>query len=684
MNTPPPHLLPASAPGTSPSTLALGSGHALLDPDTGAPLQFVDDRAPERTFLLDEQTTAWHTSEFRWGTGGIVTSAGAGRWNAPSALVLGAGQVYARMPETAGIEVSLERSGGRVLREEYRFRNVTSEPVSLTSIGIHTPFSDAYTDARTALNRHVNAHVFTGGSWSWVLAQPMSGEGRLLGLRLTRGQLWGYSVESRNPGTGSNVRGHLMLHVTDHARNPGAFGGQPVITLGPEESYLLEWELGWFDDVDAFLAATNPPATFSRLAARTGEPISIASSAVVRSEKTVRVTATPDGADLNSDVEGTYRVDIGEDARTEVLFHASVEATVRRRCRYVLDHQIARERAGLRRHAIVPVDTATGLSQPAAGWADWSDGSERIGVALLLQLASERGWVDDDGGAALAGWAQFARAHLLDESSAPRRGSEGGYGVRLYDAPWLAWFFLARFRQAGDDADLDLAARVLERALELGIGRFLAIGFSEAACGVADALEAGGHGARATSMRDAVVASAHHFLDLGRDLPGHEVNYEQSMVAPLVALLSDAYRLTRAPELREGIQARLPWLLAFSGPQPHHRLFGVAIRHWDGYWFGLHRQWGDVFPHYWSALTASVLLRLPLSLRTEDGDRLAEAILRANLSNYRPDGSATCAFVMPTAVDGVAGHAADPLANDQDFHLALWLMLESAGYARLV
>ncbi|GGL61445.1 hypothetical protein GCM10010129_01250 [Streptomyces fumigatiscleroticus] len=81
----------------------------------------------------------------------------------------------------------------------------------------------------------------------------------------------------------------------------------------------------------------------------------------------------------------------------------------------------------------------------------------------------------------------------------------------------------------------------------------------------------------------------------------HEVAYEQSMVAPLLDLLVDA----------------------------HARLHGIAIRHWDGYWFG--------------------------------ADRLGKAILRADMANYSEDASATCAFVMPSTVDGRRAHRADPM-----------------------
>ncbi|MCK8678489.1 hypothetical protein [Streptomyces lichenis] len=42
------------------------------------------------------------------------------------------------------------------------------------------------------------------------------------------------------------------------------------------------------------------------------------------------------------------------------------------------------------------------------------------------------------------------------------------------------------------------------------------------------------------------------------------------------------------------------------------------------------------------------------------------------------DGSATCAFVMPSTVDGRPGYRDDPLANDQDWALALWLRTTTA------
>ncbi len=674
---------PARAHKRETRRLAIGSGWATLDATTGAPVQFTDDRAPERTFLLDDDV-AWHSVEHAWGSGHIVADTFAGRWNAPSAISADDVRVATEHTVADRVRVRVERAGGHTLRETYRFRNVSPDAIRITSLAVQTPFADLYPGALDALTRRVHAHVFTGGAWSWVAAQPMRGEGRLLGLRLLEGELWGYSVETRNADTLSNARGHLVLHVTDHARNADAFGGQPVIELAPDAEYVLSWELAWHDDLDGFVAQTAAPAEFGSLRASIREAIEVHTALPVTAAPGVAVEATDDGARLTAAVAGSYWVQVGEDARTEVLFHDSVEDAVRKRVDYVLAHQRSTERPGLLAHAILPVDTTTRLTQATNGWSDWTDGSERIGVALMLQHAASRGWVGSEADDALDGWAAFAREHLMDDSAAPRRGSVQHHaGIRLYDSPWLSRFFLLRFEHLRHADDLDLAARLLERALELGIGRILTIGFSEVAVAVAGALAADGQSDRADDLRQAVVASGRHFAALAEDLPGHEVAYEQAMVAPLLNVLIDAHALSGDPSLLEAITSRLPWLLAFGGPQPHSRLQGVAIRHWDGYWFGQRRQWGDVFPHYWSALTATVLLRLPRELRSPQSDALADGILRANMANYGADGSATCAFVMPTSVDGVPAHAADPLANDQDFHLALWMQLHADGRAEL-
>lgn len=659
----------------SSNRLALGDGHVVLDERTGAPVQFVASGDPGRRYLLDD-SVPWHSIEHQWGSGFIITDDGAGRWNSPASIDWGADGPDSRFAPLAGVNLEVRRRGGNTLTERFTWTNTSSEPVRITSLGIQTPFADIYEDSASALARAVHAHVFTGGSWSWALAQPMSGDGIALGLIVRGGALNGYSIESRNQNTSSNARGHILLHVTDHARNPAAFGGQPVIVLQPGDSHVLEWELGWFNTEAEFLRATDAPADIQTPVVATTSAITITTEHAVHvPSSAVDVTRTPTGYELTASVPGVYSVRIGADAHTEVAFHTPLIDTVRARAQYILRHQRSGERPGLLAHALVPVDTDTLLTQTGNGWSDWSDGSERIGMAIMLQLGRRLGWLGAEVDEVLTNWAEFARHHLLDADYTPRRGSNDHTGPRLYDTPWLTRFFIERYRWTRNVSDLTHAVRILERAFELGVGTYLAIGLPEACADVADALDALGDAPAAAQMRQNIVHSAEHFLARGADIPAHEVSYEQSMVAPLVSLFNEAYRLTQRDEFRAALVDDVPKLLAFSGAQPYARLHRVAIRHWDGYWFGTRRQWGDVFPHHWSALTAAAINELPADLRSAEVDATMHAILRGGMSNFFADGSATCAFVLPTAVDGVAAHSPDPLANDQDWHLVIWMQL---------
>lgn len=673
--------------GAVPYSIPAGGGSVELDPTTGLPIRFVSAVDPARKYLIDPGVD-WHTAEHYWGAGFVVTDAGSQRWDAADAMngtADGRGLVQDYDLTPSGLRLAVTRTGGSAYSERYVWTNATDRPLTITELGIQTPFNDRYPSAKEALAECVNVHVFAGGGWSWVIAEPMCGPdafNRCLGLRVTEGALAGYSVESRNQYTGSDVRGHIVLQVTDRARNPHAFGGQPAIRLEPGESYALGWRIDWYADRDAFLSHYADPARFSALAELTRRRIHVATPLQVSAiTDGLAVEASGDGYDLTAGEPGVYYVRIGEGAdaaKTEVLFHRSLKDTVAVRAAYIAAHQIAVDRPGSLSGAFVPVDSRTGLRIDDGGWPDWTDGSERIGMAVLLQKAVNQGWLGARYQGIVDRWFSFAKDWLVNGAFEMRRGSsqpESTFGGRLYDVPWLVEFCCDHYRATRDAADLDFAVGLLDRLNELGGEKFLSISYGETIEYIAGLLDDLGRGAKAQELRGRVVASADHFIALGEDLPAHEVAYEQSVVAPLVNLMISAYRFTGESDYLAAASERLSWLLSFGGPQPDCRLYGIGIRHWDGHWFGINRMFGDVFPHYWSALTATALVRLPEELRAPETARLADAILRGNMANYNADGSATCAFVFPSSVDGRAANAADPAANDQDWHLAMWLRL---------
>jgi hypothetical protein len=662
-----------------------GPGTITCDLHDGAPVRVEHPDHPAATFLLDERDADWHHAPFRWGKGFLISDAGAARWDHPASLHLednGFTLIYEPLP---GLELSVQRRFGARWAERYSLTNHSATPLTLSSFAIATPFRDVYHNAAESLAGCCNAHIWTGGAWAYVWAVPMSGQAPGLGMALTEGELWAYSLETRNPYPKGHNRGHIYLHLTDAARAPHAMGGQPSFVLAPGAHYSLAWELGWFPDHAAFEAALcPPPLALPALSATVGTPLRLEprtpTNLTLHAPASLQVTEAPGGAfDVSSQQQGVSHLDLaweGRRARIGLLFQHPLRQLVEQRATFILERQRANERADDRRGAFLAYDTRWGLRLNGGNWLDWSDARERIGMPILLQELRLRGWGDQAQiDTALAEFEHFCRAHLVAEDGTVFEHSYQRLPNRLYNFPWLADFYLGQFKLYQQPADLELATRIVERYYALGGEKFLAIGMGEVVEDLIEALKGTEMPERAATLTRLLLAHADHFVALGTDLPSHEVHYEQSIVAPLLSLLISAQRLDQGRGYDVALATRLPWLLAFGGPQPHARLRNIAIRHWDGYWFGALRRWGDVFPHYWSALSAVVLARWPADLPTPGVARLALAreILAANLADYGDDGSASCAFVFPSFVDGNPAHSPDPLANDQDWGLVFAL-----------
>ncbi len=649
----------------------LADGVVWCDRSDGSVVRVEHPAHPEMSFLYDEAVDEFHTAAHRWGKGFVSCERGAARWDAPTSLRISDTAVEAEYVLPIRVLVAVNRRFGPQWTEEYTVRNTGADTVRIGGFAVSTPFRDRYLDAETSLSRCCHAHVFAGGAGSYVWAVRMDGAAPGLGLVLSDGELWGYSVESRSYVTNSHVRGHLYLHGTDADRSPAAMGGQPRYVLAPGESLRIGWQIGWYVSESEVQAASRLPVEVPAVAARD-------TIRLVPRSADVKVCLPPGLAgetELRAERPGEYLVDVvrgAERSRIGLFFHPPLRELVEARVRYIVRQQRATHRSGSAAGAFLPVDTRSGLPVESGDWGDWSDGRERLAMPRLMQEARRRGWGDADAiDESLATFARFAADHLVDGDGRVRGGSTDRGGNRPYNYPWLAAFHLAQWQLYGKIADLESAVRIIERYYADGGHRFLAIGIADCLRVAVAELRALGD-PRAEAMVDHARRHADTILEFGRALPPHEVNYEQSIVAPSLAVLIVARELTGDERYTAGIEMRLPWLRAFAGGQPNSRLRHIAIRHWDGYWFGLSRMWGDTFPHYWTVLDADVFCRLPdESLRSTGAE-----ILRANLAHFDTDGTASCAFVFPTAIDGRPGHFADPLANDQDWALVYALQLD--------
>jgi len=544
---------------------AFGSGGVLVG-DDGA---VVEVRPPEgdHSMLLGEDSGApeavMHEPSYRWGKGFVITDQGSYRFDRPSGLSWAVDGVQVEYVLGA-LRLRVQRQIGDSWTESFALSNQGPEPVNVGSLAVSTPWRDVYFSAVDSLRRAVHVHVWTGGSDSWVWVVPMDGTGPGLGLVVTEGGLEAYSVESRDPVTSSNVRGHLYLHVTDHARAPHAMGGQRPIDLEPGEVYRWAWRLDWFADLAALHRTRRgwrvPLVEADDLAVEIGGTLSLQTAPTSVLSEPTPLAATAAG------LRNVWAVDGDRRSRVAVLVHPPLRDVVERRVRFVLSHQRAVERADGRAAAFVPYDTEWGLTMLPGSWGDWSDTRERVGTALMLQEVRNRGWGDatelDD---ALAAYERFVCEFVVandgtvaDDSRRPRR-------VRLYNFPWYARFLL-------DRGHLDRAVGILDAYYSGGGAHFLAFDLGPILQDLADQLRASGRAADAQRMLDHLTGHARTFLGYGQDLPAHEVNYEQSMVAPLIELLLAARQVDSSLVPDAELLRRLAWLRAFAADQPDIRL----------------------------------------------------------------------------------------------------------------
>ncbi|WP_020575438.1 hypothetical protein [Actinopolymorpha alba] len=651
-------------------TYRCGEGTVDVD-DDGLVVGARHPAHPGLNAVLDDSVW-WFGPDWRWGTGFLLTDAGSGRFVRPADVAFDETEVRVSYEPVPGLRLDVTRTFGEKWRERYVLRNTSTTTITIGSYAIATPIRDLYGPAAQVLREHCHAHVWTGGAESWLAAVRMDGTPPALALDLTEGELWAYSIAGRHQATSSNVRGVISLHATDHARAPHAFGGQPELRLTPGQELPLGWEIGWYDDIPAALAGHRATVSASALAAPVGTPITI---------------STPDGpaTKISTDDHQVSHVDVrhadGRQSRVAVLHHTPLEELVRRRVRTLLDHHRASERSGSRAAAFVPYDTERGLRVAHdLGWSDWSDARERIGMPQLLLEARTRGWCDNvaEVDQALLAYKEFCLEHIIKPDHRVSDGSTSSNTARLYNHPWLAQLFADLSATYGDPEDLTRAVGIIDSYYANGGEKFLAIGIAEAVLRAAHLCEESGRVKDALRLRDHLIGHARAVVALGADLPAHEVAYEQSMTAPLLSILEGAWRIEPSTSIRDAMRTVLPWLLAFAGAQPHVRLRNVPIRHWDGYWFGRSRLYGDTFPHYWSVLSGRALLDYPEDVELPDLSRaraltIAQDVLLANLVDFTADGHASCAFIFPSAVDDQPGYFADPLANDQDMGLALLL-----------
>lgn len=582
----------------------------------------------------------WVGEKYSWGLGYMDVDGTTFKWEYD-------GQKY----HAGAVEISVERRlDGADMIESYTFRNTSSLRVRLKDIGIYTPFNDNYPDAATCMASRCHAHIWPGGKAAWVCAVPMNGKGPGLGLMVEKGSITDYEIWERGNDKGwSNDRGVFALCPPD-------------MTLRPGRSYTLSWRVfshGIEDFEEELLARGGTIASSSRYVYETGERCKVVFRKNGRSFTRSRKLRRP----------GQYSIS-RRGARADILAIPSPEKLLEARASFILSNQRMSDREDPRYGAFMVYDNETGaIVTDDMGRSDLDEGRERVGMGIFL-AAWYRLHPSDNLLEALEDYARFIRTKLQQEDYTTTSSVFHAVPDRGYNYPWIADFYFRMYEITGEKQyALDGYGTLTALFRRFGYG-FYCIDYPVTRS--LKVLSDAGFEPQKAHLLECWRKTADIFTQNGLDFPSHEVNYEQSIVAPAVQFLSEMYLLERDERYLEAAREMMPALSAFAFRQPSYRLHGIPIRHWDGWWFGKDQTYGDVFPHYWSVISAWAYHYYSLATG-EPFDY--EEILKANLASFSPDGKATCAYLYPRRIDGKPGQYADAYANDQDWALVAYLDL---------
>jgi hypothetical protein len=624
-----------------------------------------------------------------------------------------------KAPKTLKVEHSSQEEKG-ILTESYRFTNISDVPVftSLRDISIYTTFADDYCSSEVCTKKRCHTHIWCGGEVSYVMALRMGGEAPHLGLVLTKGSLAGYSIE-RDLAKGSNDRGDFLLHPSPTELEPG-------------ESFDIQWKLFWHEGKDDFyrqLPLLNHK--FLRVEAKqyvvfAGEDISLTVTPafdisqedihITRAGKTVKYTmadgiihvqeptsacnilqdklsiygepwdnlfffentdhnlpASPERiSEASRYGEHRYEIEVGG-VKTFCRIYVLPEfkELVKRRCHSIVEKQQFHKPGSPLDGAYLIYDREEGhcVYRPEN---DFNGGRERVGMGVLIARYLQS-CPDEALEKSLRKYVAYVERELYDEEN-NLVTNDIGYNdsyKRLYNYPWVSLLYLELYTLWGDKASLRKAYKIMKSFYTQGGSRFYAIEIPLRQ--ILLLLKDSSMDKEYDELKACFAEHCNYVLQKDILYPAHEVNYEQSIVAPAANLLLQMYQITGEESIGKGAGRQLKVLELFNGLQPDYRQYEVAVRHWDGYWFGKKRQYGDTYPHYWSALTGNAYL----SFGEISGDAAyrekAEAAFRGVLSLFFSDGGASCAYVFPASVNGEAANRYDAYANDQDWGMYFYL-----------
>lgn len=582
------------------------------------------------------------------------------------------------VPDSLHVETSHEQQGDLV-RTRIEISNTGRLPVftSVKDISIAVPLQDKYESSEICMQECCHTHIFCGGEISYIMALRMGGDAPHLGMVLTEGSLDSYSVK-RDFSKMSNDRGCFLLHPS------------PMEIL-PEEKKVISWVIFPHQGKEDFYVQAEKYRRFVRAEAESyvlfrGETAKIRVSTNFPAETAEimdKAVASKEGSFLleyRTDSVGEHKIEIkvgGIHTWCRIYVQEPLWELARRRCHFIVEKQQYHGKFAGLQGAFLAYDNEEEHIFYSDTY-DYNGGRERVGMGMLLiEYLKESG--DTDTAVLKKGleeYTEFVIRELVNTETGEVFNDIGydNHYERLYNWPWFAAYFIALYGLEKKTEYLEYACRIMKGFYRKGGKDFYPIELP--ACSLQNALEKAGMKEEKEEFLELFKIHADSLLQKGVHYPTSEVNYEQSIVAPAADILLQLYLITGEEKYLEGGKLQLKVLELFHGRQPDYHLYETAVRHWDGYWFGKKKLYGDTYPHYWSAESGNDYALYYRITGDQSYRKKAEDAVKGVLPMFFADGRASCAYLYPLSVNGAEGSFWDPYANDQDWGLYFNLRLK--------
>jgi len=574
--------------------------------------------------------------------------------------------------------------------EKYIIENIGVAEYFLTkdNFGILMPTNCNFIKGSNLMDKCVS-HLWCGGNVCWMYSARTNGTAPYLVMNLTEGSVDDYSIDYDYSLTnlGADWRGAFLLHPQE-------------CIIKPDESIALEFRFRFTDttpekaplDFDGAMRFTAEKYSF-----KTNEKVKAVleyngnlNGAVIKCENNDIPYSVKDRkieCELSFDTIGerviTAEVD-GKQTFIKIKVIEDISEILEKRAHFIAEKQQFHCEGSHLDGAYLIYDSET--DKYYCGRTDHNAGRERIGMGITVCRALQLKY-SDKLMESLKKHRKFVERELFDVETGTVYNdiNKDNTWLRIYNFPWFSVYYLEWYNLTGEIQCIENAAKILLKYYDLG-------GIEQdsqniEAVRILEALKKENSDELYSKLYSYFIKHANSIIERSGISESKEVTWVNEIVNDMCCYLSQAYILTGEEKYLKEAEINYKRSKTFFAYQPDFHQNCVTVRYWDNYWFGKINSYGDVFPHYWSALSGWSLYWYDKARNRNDHKKEIENNLTGNLCIYNPDGMANNCYLYPYRINlytsdpmytnqfmktgTTYGKRYDPWANDQDWSLYL-------------